>query len=139
RTRFGLGCLSALVLAAGCGKAPPAIVPVEGTITVNEQPLPNALVTFTPQLSNWGAEMTSYGETDEKGHFSVTCRYNNAPGAVVGKHLVGLGEKAPLEARNQDVVSARRAAEKLAKLPNRPIPPGSGPGGAIELEVKKGQ
>ncbi len=123
----------------GCAKSLPPVVPVEGTITINNQPLPFVHVTFSPQLSDWGPEANSYGETDEKGHFTLTCVYNQRPGAVIGKYLVGLGEKLPDEARNQDVASAKRVAHKLAALPNRPIPPGSGPAGSIEIEVKPGQ
>lgn len=134
-----LTVLGAAVFAGGCAKSLPPIVPVEGTITVNNQPLPFVYVTFSPQLSDWGPEANSYGETDDKGHFTLICTYNQSAGAVVGKHLVGLGEKLPDEARNQDVASAKRVAARLAGLPNRPIPPGHGRGGAIEVEVTKGK
>ena len=45
-----LACLflPAALLAAGCGGGSSGLVPVTGTVTLNDAPLPNALVSFIP-------------------------------------------------------------------------------------------
>src|SRR5205085_2758661 len=91
-------------------------------------------------LATWSNEVNSYGETDESGHFSLTCNYGNQPGAVVGKHVVRVGEKSFPEARRQDAAAAKRVADKIAKRPG-PSQPTKFPGGkdGLEVEIKKGQ
>ncbi len=139
----GLKCVLAIcalaAIAGGCAKQPPPIVRVDGTVTVNNEPLPFAAVSFVPQLGDWGAEVNSYGETDEIGRFSLTCVYNQQPGAVVGKHLVGVRERPNPEAVSQDPIVAKRGSDRVARLANRPIPPGPGAGGTIEIEVTQGR
>jgi hypothetical protein len=124
----------------GCAHRLPPIVPAKGTVTINGKPLPNAKVTFVPMLEHFGAESNSTAVTDENGEFTLTCAYNNQPGAVVGKHVVLITEPPmPENLRNEQndrVIDAYRA-----KLGNRPIPPdysavGKSP---INIEVKEGQ
>jgi hypothetical protein len=108
------------LLTCSCSKSPPPVTEVEGTLLLNEQPLPNALVQFMPETSDFGAEVNSTAVTDDKGHFTLTCAVKNQPGAVVGKHRVVVTEASPPAdiRRQQDKVG-----EYQNKLKNRPIPP----------------
>ena len=125
RTRPVAGLiLLAAVAVGGCGKgAPPPVTEVEGTVLLDNKPLPNAQVQFVPQLERFGAEMNSTAVTDENGHFRLICNYQQQPGAVVGKHWVLVTEApTPEEYRRQDGDSQAKYARYVAGLKNRPIP-----------------
>ena len=78
-------CLFAAVLAsAGCGGGGDSNVgKVSGTVTLDGQPLPNALVTFTPKVGG----SPSYGRTDESGEYELSYT-RDQQGAVIGEHTV---------------------------------------------------
>ncbi|HJZ59508.1 MAG TPA: hypothetical protein VKE74_31480 [Gemmataceae bacterium] len=82
-------CLASVV--AGCGK-PYEIGEVEGVITIDGKPLPQARVEFHPDAENGTKGPSSGAETDEQGRFKLTYYLPNASapldGAVVGKHKV---------------------------------------------------
>src|SRR5579859_6261562 len=85
-----------LPLAGGCGPAaPPPLVPAEGVVMLDGQPLPNAMVTFAPQLSQYGAEMNSWGITDDQGKFQLTCMQKSDPGALAATHKVTVTDAPP--------------------------------------------
>jgi hypothetical protein len=78
--------------------------------------------------------------TDENGQFTLTCAYNNQPGAVVAKHVVLVTESSlPEELRNNQ--DSRVLDNYRAKLGNRPIPPeySSVSLSPIKIEVTKDQ
>src|SRR5262249_27933788 len=124
RALVWLGSLLALAL-PGCGKPPrPPVVPVEGVLLLNGQPLPQARIEFVPDLEHYGAEMNSTGLTDDQGRFTLTCAYQGQPGAAVAKHRVLVtNPPTPEGARGQDEKSQAVYAQFQAKLKNRPIPP----------------
>lgn len=139
-TRIGLALgLTAVALAAGCAKRLPPVVPVEGTVLVDGKPLPKAVVTFMPLLDEFGAESNSTAVTDENGRFVLTCRYNDLPGAVVGRHVVFVNEP-PLPAELRKSQDSRLVDTYRAKLGNRPIPPQytSATASPLRQEVKAG-
>ena len=72
------------VISAGCGSDGPPMGTVSGTVTLDSQPLPNALVQFTPMDVN-GAP--SYGRTDDDGDYELQFSINRE-GAYLGKHRV---------------------------------------------------
>jgi len=113
------GCLLA---SSGCKKSPPPVVEVTGRVTLNDKPLPNARVEFVPELKDFGAEVNSFGVTDEKGEFTLTCSWKNQAGAVVATHRVLVMDVTPDDARGMDGASQARAARYYASLVNRPIP-----------------
>jgi hypothetical protein len=86
--RLGLVLLPILVL-VGCSRAPSYTQneSVEGTVTLDGQPVANVVVQFVPNIDPEVQAPMSSGSTDEKGHFRLTCD-NKRPGAVVGKHNV---------------------------------------------------
>ncbi len=59
-----------LALAVGCGESGLDLSSVEGMVTFDGQPLPNAIVNFEP--TEGGGERSSYdGPTDESGHYQL--------------------------------------------------------------------
>jgi hypothetical protein len=69
---------------AGCGKNPHRLAPVSGRVTMDGNPLANAVVAFLPDTKP-GAKPgpTSRGETDKDGRYTLTSS-EGKPGAVVG-------------------------------------------------------
>jgi hypothetical protein len=122
-TRLFLASVVLLFALGGCAKKPPAVTFVEGTLLLNNEPLPFAHVEFYPELSNFGSEMNSSAETDEKGHFTLICHATGESGAAVATHRVVVIEASPpKEMRGMDAQSQTRLAEHMKKLTNRPIP-----------------
>jgi hypothetical protein len=83
--RFHLVCAACLVFVvglSGCGSDAPKIVPISGTVTRNNQPVPNLYLNFMPDTGR-----PSWGVTDSEGRFKL--HYDrDYDGAVVGKHKV---------------------------------------------------
>jgi hypothetical protein len=113
-----------IVIAMGCGgKSLPPLTEVEGTVLINDQPLPHAQVQFIPELSDFGAEVISEALTDEQGKFRLICNKDGQPGAFVAKHRVVVASApVPSELRGQSGDSQQKLAAYEAKLKNRPIP-----------------
>ncbi|MFO0967310.1 MAG: DUF6795 domain-containing protein [Gemmataceae bacterium] len=112
-----------LLFQSGCRKAPPEFTPVEGVVLLDGKPLPQALVEFAPQLSEWGAEMNSRAITDENGRFRLEGVDKGREGAAVASHKVAVQEAPPrAEFRGMDARSQEGLERSRAKLKNRPIP-----------------
>lgn len=80
-------CLSLFALAAcayGCSGSgiDVDLAPVSGVITMDGQPLENAIVIFSPEKGN-----PSSGKTDAKGYYELVY-VGDAKGAIVGPHKV---------------------------------------------------
>ncbi|WP_339743638.1 carboxypeptidase-like regulatory domain-containing protein [uncultured Rubinisphaera sp.] len=60
----------------------PELGTVSGIVTLDEQPLPNVLVSFTPETGP-----ASYATTGEDGRYELIY-LDNHKGAVIGKHTV---------------------------------------------------
>jgi len=82
---FAVGWLSV----AGCGDSSSfETAPVSGTVTLQQEPLPNATVQFQPIAGKDGqAGPGSYGTTDERGEY-ILRTIDGQPGAVVARHRV---------------------------------------------------
>lgn len=109
---FGL-----LLTTIGCGSGgEKGVARATGTITLDGAPVPNVLVTFTPQAdaSSPSPGKSATGQTDAQGKFSLST-YNIDDGAVIGSHVV--------------MVSADSAEVVL---------PGRLPSNPFVLEVKSG-
>ena len=119
-TRSTLGAaalLAAALFASGCSKSPPPIVPVEGVVLLNDQPLPNAQLQFIPTQPGLGMEYIAVGTTDEKGRFKLSCK--GQAGACACENRVTVADAAiPDDVRGNQAAEAKYAAG----LKNRPIP-----------------
>ncbi|MCA9163941.1 MAG: carboxypeptidase regulatory-like domain-containing protein [Planctomycetales bacterium] len=79
----GLALAIALPTLIGCGSH--NVGQVEGRVTLDGEPLPNAMVTFTPV-----AEGTpSFGVTDEQGNYRLQYT-RDTEGAEIGEHLISI-------------------------------------------------
>lgn len=77
---------------SGCGKGEFPLAPVSGKVTMNGDPLPNATVTFLPQLKPGEKDTKSgpqsFGKTDSEGRFTLETVSDGSAGAVIGQHKV---------------------------------------------------
>jgi hypothetical protein len=87
RTFIFLPLLAGVLLAtSGCDRGGLKLAPVAGLVTLNNQPLPGAVVTFQPEE---GVEApASMGKTDAQGRYDLSVTVTGQPGALVGKHKV---------------------------------------------------
>lgn len=93
------GCvLAAAVLASfvGCGERGPQLAPISGVVTLDGEPLANAVINFQPVASASGANpgVGSSARTDSEGRF-VLETIDGKPGAVVGPHKVKIFSYSP--------------------------------------------
>lgn len=110
-------------ITTGCSnKEKIVLVPVEGKLVMNGQPVPLARIEFMPEFKGHGADSNSSAITDETGKFVLQFSNGN-PGCAVAKHHVVINE-APVGAnmRGQDEASQNRFAEYSRSLKNRPLP-----------------
>ncbi|QDU22758.1 carboxypeptidase regulatory-like domain-containing protein [Urbifossiella limnaea] len=86
--------LAALLAAAGCGGDGPKLAPVSGFVKVDDQPYPNAVVSFQPvgTKENPSPGRGSSAVTDSNGHYTLYVDTGER-GAVVGKHKVRIQTK----------------------------------------------
>jgi hypothetical protein len=84
-------CVSTTCL-LGCGGGP-APVPVEGTVSLDGQPLANAVVTFDPRAA---ARTVYQGVTDEAGHYALQELHGSSAGAPAGNYRVTITTARPL-------------------------------------------
>jgi hypothetical protein len=83
--RFAFAVLP-LLIAVGCTGGP-TFAPVSGKVIKDGKPMAGASLTFQPNSSN-NPGPGSYGRTDASGVFELKVVTTDAPGAVVGTHLV---------------------------------------------------
>ena len=76
------------LLAAGCGGN--KVVPVSGTVTLDDRPLAHATVTFQPTADEKEPGPGSAGKTDENGRFTLQLMTKDTRGALVGTHRVSI-------------------------------------------------
>ena len=89
KTRSLAVVLAGLLAAAGCsGRSLSFTDAVEGTLTMDNVPVADALVQFVPEVPDGTQAPESSGVTDAKGFFRLARGDNHKPGAVVGPHRV---------------------------------------------------
>jgi len=92
--RFGRPAILAAGLVAllgGCGQTDPSLVPVTGTVTVNERPLANATVTFIPKDGTPG--FGGVGKTDAAGKYKLRGSRDDAAGILPGEYRVVISKR----------------------------------------------
>ena len=111
-----LACSVSLTLLAGCGGGPsrPPTYPVEGTVTLDGKPLPDATVTFRPAGTDSG-QRPANGKTDADGRYQLTT-FSAGDGAMAGSYRVAIMKFAAVD-------SAAIAADGDDYVPPRgPLP-----------------
>jgi len=99
----------------------PAIVPVEGVLLLNGEPVPHAEVQFVPMERGLGAESIATGTTDDQGRFTLSCQ--GQIGACACENRVTVVDAAPPErARGSSPVAQSEMARHYRERKNRPIP-----------------
>jgi len=84
----------------GCRPQVP-LVPVEGILLLDGQPLPEVLVTFIPEAAGPHPPIRSMGMSDESGNFTLRAE-TLSPGALGGEHRVIVEDLAILKASRTD-------------------------------------
>jgi hypothetical protein len=87
----GLLLVIVSLLTAGCGGSEGELAPVQGTVTLDGEPLAGAKVEFDlkPEEITYGKSegSTSYGKTDAQGRYTLEHTHEQE-GALIGKHVV---------------------------------------------------
>jgi hypothetical protein len=110
----GVGLVCMVLLFGGCGSSGEhEVAETRGTVPYNGQPVPDVVVSFTPQATGDAEKpgKSASGHTDAQGEF-VLSTYEIGDGAVVGKHAV--------------LVSSED--------PNKPLPGKSPPDSIVEIK-----
>jgi len=118
------------LLFAGCGEDESKLVPVAGIVTVDGEPLADALVEFEPVPGRAGStdfSPPSWGTTNRKGRFSLVTRFGD--GAVAGVHVVKIWE--PVEVVSEEGIEPGEEQERKELRPESRD-------GRLTFEVLKG-
>jgi hypothetical protein len=84
-------CFAGLVLlAAGCGESLPELGQVTGTVTMDGEPLADALVQFEPKGQNVGI---ATGTTDSSGQYELRYQGGQTKGAAPGAYVVRIRDE----------------------------------------------
>ena len=113
----------------GCGRGGPEIVPIEGTVTHNGEPVPNLRIYFVPTEGR-----PSWAVSDAKGHFVMDYDADH-DGAKVGTHKVWVID----ESSNIDPTAAMSGGARPKRAPaNAAVADKYGrEKSTLEVEVKK--
>ncbi len=126
RAQPAKGCfllvLACVVWVTGCSAPPYEIAQVEGVVTVDGTPLPQAVVEFHPNSLDGTEGPSSRGRTDAQGRYQL--RYSTPEsdgeleGVVVGEHRVRVLD---LMAASDSAGGRIRYARKYTQLTTTPI------------------
>jgi hypothetical protein len=80
---------ASVALIGGCSSSTsgPPVVPAEGTVLLDDKPLPNANVMLVPKGETRG-DRASFGKTDATGKFAVASPDGKRKGTAVGSYQV---------------------------------------------------
>jgi hypothetical protein len=101
----------AIGFSAGCNRGEKR-VSVEGTVTLDGQPLPEAHVMFYPQDASPTDQKLYFGSTDQNGRFVLRSSSDGSEGAPPGRYNVTL-----------TTAVAKQDATETTPLPPERVPP----------------
>lgn len=104
--------LLVVVVFVGCGDS--KVARVTGKVTLDGDPLPNALVTFIPDAGG----RPSYGRTNEDGEFELHYT-RNEDGAEIGTHQVTITTEREGDPDAEDPEKQKSVKEKIPAKYNR--------------------
>ena len=114
-------CLGLIILMTGCGPQFPEVIQAGGAVSINGEPLPNAVVKFIPLSEGLDGTHVAFGTTDDDGKFKLELR--TGPGVYSGKCVVIVQDPdAPDAARALTGEAAGEWKKFKESLANRPIP-----------------
>lgn len=87
------------LLIAGCSGSDVRLGQVRGRVTMDGQPLPNVVVTFTPVAGG----VASTGVTNAQGEYELVCSLGK--GALIGQHRVSVRSQAPAAGPTREIRS----------------------------------
>lgn len=100
---LAISCILPAIALTGCGRSGyPKLATVTGLVTLDNEPVADAYVTFAPLNGR-----SSSGRTDMTGKYSLSYK-KDMPGAVLGKHLVKITKLV-----EDDSPAAKSYAEKM--------------------------
>ena len=123
-----VGTLMVALVVAGCGggvdRTP--VAKVTCTVTVNGDPLPHGVITFTPDREAGTKGRPSSGGIKDGKVESLTC-YKKGDGAIVGKHKVSIIASKPTSGASvsghpSSNAASGAAVSKPGSGPKQPIP-----------------
>jgi hypothetical protein len=117
---------------AGCGGGKPAPKlneDVEGTVTMDGEPLGGVMITFAPLTDGSGPAPNSNATTDDSGHFKLVAD-GNRPGAMIAKHKVTLTRGRAADPKKGEQEQPSEFKDK------RPVPAIYKPGNPTKLQVE---
>ncbi len=85
--RFSIFLAGLTLLCTGCGDN---VAPVSGRVTLDQKPLANATVIFSPLSDQFNPGPGSRGKTDANGEFTLQLMNKDVKGAMIGKHKVSI-------------------------------------------------
>jgi hypothetical protein len=106
--------------AAGCGRGPQWAA-VEGTVTVDGQPVSNIEVVFVPDPARGSNGPRAAALTDEQGHYRLHGD-KGEEGAVVGQHRVLIVDNATRSRFGRPAPAAPAGGDDPAPVRPRPAP-----------------
>ncbi len=128
-----------LPLLAGCGGSGEDLAPVQGTVTLDGNPLPDALVEFELEPGENVYQRTSgsssRGRTDADGRYTLKYTHDSE-GALVGKHVVRITtRRMTIDAEGKEVSVPERLPPQfnLKSELTAEVKPGSNP---IDFQLK---
>jgi hypothetical protein len=104
---WGSACLLCLA-SFGCGGGGPELGQVTGQVTMDGEPLPNAVVTFSPVEGG----RSSIGRSDASGKYELI--YLDRKGATLGEHRVSVTSAPDAAAPAPDIPTDSEEYEKQA-------------------------
>ncbi|MEW4454846.1 hypothetical protein AB1L30_19425 [Bremerella sp. JC817] len=134
------GMLLPLLVLSGCFSSE-KIVPVSGVVTLDGEPLADAVIGFEPMAAAGQLEagQGSYARSDPEGRFSLVSLYDGT-GALVGPHRVSVSTVVGKEGPNGEILGLTK--ERVPSRYNNDtelifeVPPGGTSEANLELKRK---
>lgn len=112
----------------GCGDGGPELASVKGVVTVDGQPVPNAILTFVPKEGS-----PSYGQTNGDGSYELMFT-DVKRGAMLGQHQVSIeGQRLSKDELAEMKAQGMEVPDRVIEIPKAYRQPG-----ALTAEVKRG-
>lgn len=117
----GWACAVSLCLIGGCKPSGPELGEVTGTVTLDGKPVPNAIITFRPQVPD---STTSIGVTNAEGKYTLMYTADRN-GTMVGKNDVEIVTNKLTESELSDYKATGKTPPPFVPIPQKYKEPGT--------------